>query len=187
MYEIIRIHKPVKEYRDAVEVSTLSTIPDFLSEAITLENHVLWIDNEKGIQSVPMGSVIGYKKSDKTPSGYNCWLIGNSYDFIKENGVYRTKPLILHAMLIPAVDAPRPVWVVSAGLTYNGDGTATIQTAHGPISGRIGVDFIITSGMKKNGKPNASILARYDEEYGSYGVYDENDTIVGNLAELYPA
>ena len=187
MYEIIRIHKPVKEYRNAVEVSTLSTIPEFLREAVALEKHELWLDNEKGVQTAPLGSVIGYEKSDKTISGYNCWFIGNSLDFIQNEGIYSTKPHVLQAMLIPAENEPRPVWVVSSGLTYNDDGTATLKAAHGFVSGRIGIDFIITSGMMKNGKPNANILARYDEDYDNYGVYDENDNIVGKLSELYPA
>lgn len=187
MYDIIRIHKPVKEYRDAVDVSTLSTIPEFLRKAITLVNHELWFENENGIQTAPLGSVIGYEKSDKTESGYSCRLIGGTLDFVHDNGVFRNTPRVIQAMLIPSEDQPKPVWVVSAGLIYNGDGTATLRTAHGTVTGRIGIDFITTSGMMKTGKPNANILTRDAEEYGSYGIYDANGAIIGSLAELYPA
>ena len=186
-YNTIRIHTPVKEYRNAVEISTLSTIPYFLKDAITLVNHELWLDNENGIQTAPLGVIVTYEKSDKTPSGYNCQVIGSALDFTKKDGIYYADPTVIHAMLIPSQEEARPVWVHSAGLTYNGDGTATLLTENGPMSGLIGIDFIVTSGMKKNGKPNASILARYDEDYSKYNVYDDNDNFLGTLAELYPA
>ena len=186
-YNIIRIHTPVKEYRNAVEISTLSTIPDFLKQSILLVNHELWLDNENGTLTAPMGVIVTYKKSARTPSGYNCEVIGSALDFSKKDGIYYANPIVLHAMLIPSQEEARPVWVNSAGLTYNDNGTATLQTQNGSISGRIGIDFIVTTGMKKNGKPNASILARYDEDYSKYNVYDENDNFIGTLDELYPA
>lgn len=186
-YNTIRIHTPVKEYRNAVEISTLSTIPDFLKESIKLQNHKLFLDNENGVQTAPLGVIVVYEKSSKTPSGYNCQSIGCTLDFTKKDGIYYANPTILHAMVIPSPEEARPVWVHSACLTYNGDGTATLQTRNGPITGRIGIDFLVTSGMKKNGKPDASILSRSDEDYSKYNVYDDNDNFIGTLAELYPA
>lgn len=186
-YKTIRIHTPVKEYRNAVEISTLSTIPDFLKSSILVVNHELWLDSEDGIKTAPLGVIVTYEKSTRASTGYNCQVIGSALDFTKKDDIYYANPIILHAMLIPSQEEARPVWVNSAGLTYNDDGTATLQTQNGPMTGRIGIDFIVTSGMKKNGKPNASILARYDEEYSKYNVYDSNDSFIGTLAELYPA
>ena len=187
MYNIIRIHKPIKEYPCALEMSTLSTIPEFLRKAITIQNHELWLDTIDGYQVVPVGSVIGYEKCDHTASGYNCWFIANSKDLVKINGIFYTKPVIIHGLLIPAQEDPQPVWVHSCNLTYNGDGTATLNTDSGKVSGRIGIDFILSHGMKKDGKPNASILTTFDEDYNDYTICDENGNDIGKLSEIYPA
>lgn len=187
MYETIRIHSPaIAHQSNAVEVSTLSTIPEFLREAITLENYRLLLDNAQGYKSVPLGSVICYEKSDKTLSGYNCWSIGQiDIDLVKINGIFYKKPHIIHAMLIPAEDEAKPVWVNSCKLTYNGDGTATLNLENKSVSGRIGIDFILCHGMRKNGKQNASILATTDEAYNDYIVCDDSGKDIGKLCELY--
>lgn len=192
-YNIIRIHTPaVAHPSNAIEVSTLSTIPKFLREAITLENHQLWLDNIEGCKCAAMGSIICYEKSDQTASGYNCWSVGQAnIDLIKsDDGVFCTKSRIIHAMLIPTKDEAKPVWVNSCPLTYNGDGTVTLVTDKGSVSGRIGIDFVLCHGWhdsKENGKPKASILSRYDEDYNDYIVCDESDKDIGKLCELYPA
>lgn len=189
MYKTIRIQTPaVAQQSNAVEISTLSTIPSFLREAVILGNHRLWLDNVDGCKSAPMGSVIGYEKSDQTASGYNCWFIGQTgIDLVKIDGVFYTKPPIIHAMLIPAKDEVKPVWVNSCNLSYNGDGTVTLKTDTGNLTGRIGIDFILNYGMKRNGKPNASILTTYDESYKDYIVRDDAGKDLGKLCELYPA
>ena len=188
MYNIIRIHTPAVKLQDnVVEISTLSTIPVFLRKAITLANHQLWLDNVDGLGNAPIGSVIAYEKSDLTYSGYNCWFVGRTIDLVKIDGIFYTKPHIIHAMLIPDTDEARPLWVNSSNLTYNGDGTATLETDNGTVTGRIGIDFIISHGIKKNGKPNASILSPYDESYNDYIVCDNSGKDIGKLCELYPA
>lgn len=189
MYNIIHIHSPAVAYQNnAVEISTLSTIPEFLRDSVTLENHRLWLDNVKGCHSAPLGSVIRYEKSTKTTSGYNCWSIGQvDIDLVKIDGVFYKKPHILHAMLIPAKDEAKPMWANSCNLTYNEDGTATLKVDGHTVSGRIGIDFIMCHGMKKDGKSNVSILATTDESYNSYIVCDDSGKDLGKLSELYPA
>lgn len=189
MYETICIHSPdVAHQSNAIEIYTLSSIPEFLQDAITLENHRLWLDNVKGCKSAPLGSVICYEKSDQTASGYNCWSIGQvGINLIKVDGSFYTTPRIIHAMLIPSEDDAKPIWVNSCKLTYNGDGTATLKLEDRSVSGRIGIDFILCRGMKKDGKPNVSILATTDESYNGYIVCDDSGNDLGKLSELYPA
>lgn len=185
MYDdIIYIHEPIKSYPNAVEVSTLSTIPEHLQGAITVENQHLLLDNVCGKNIVPMGSVIQYRKSDKTESGYDCRFIGFAgTDLVKVDGVFQTKKMPLHAYLIPSHEEDIPVWVKDCNITYNGDGTATLKTSSGNFTGRIGVDFIAT----KNGKNGARIITRDDEDYDSLIVCDEWKNDIGKLSELYPA
>lgn len=189
MYDIIHIHsRPVEHQSAAVEVSTLSTIPDALREAISVVNCELWLDNENGCQTAPIGSVICYEKSNKTASGYNCWAIGQlGIDLVKKDGIFYTIPVIFPAMLIPDKEDEKPLWVKSCNLTYNGDGTATLTTVHGPVTGRIGIDFLFCLGMTEVGNTKADILATYDESYNDYIVCDQNGNELGKLSELYPA
>lgn len=185
MYDnIIYIHEPIKYYPNAVEVSTLSTIPAHLRDAITIENQRLLLDNIGGKNIVPMGSVIQYRKSDKTESGYDCRFIGFSgTDLVKVDGIFQTKKTPLHAYLIPSQEEDKRVWMKDCNITYNGDGTVTLKTLNGSFTGRIGIDFIAT----KNGKNGARIITRFDEAYDSFIVCDECRTDIGKLSELYPA
>ena len=189
MYQVIRIHTPaVAHQNNAVVIHTLSTIPEFLREAITLVNHELWLDNEKGYQTAPTGSVIGYEKSDMTSSGYNCWFMGHAAELMNIDGIFYTRPVTIHSIIIPDKDEARPVWAHSCDFIYNGDGTVTLKNNQGNcISGRIGIDFLLCQGMKNNGKVSATILTRDDESYNDYIVCDENGTNIGKLSELYPA
>lgn len=189
MYNIIKIHAPAVAHQEsAVEISTLSTIPEFLREAITLENHQLVLDSINGLVTAPLGSVICFEKSNKTPSGFNCWSIGQiGVNLIKVNGIFYTKPRILHAMLIPDENESRPIWVKRCNLIYNGDGTATLNLKGKHISGRIGIDFILSLGMDKQGKPNATILSTSDASYETYWMCDDNGKDIGKLSDIYPA
>lgn len=185
MYEnIIYIHEPIKFYPNTVEVSTLSTIPEHLRDAITVEKHHLLLDNVGGKNIAPMGSVIQYRKSVKTESGYECCFIGFSgKDLVQVDGVFQTKEIPLHAYLIPALEEDKPVWITDCNITYNGDGTATLHTASGNFTGRVGIDFIAT----QNGKTGARIITRDDEDYDKFIVCDEYRADIGKLCELYPA
>ena len=187
MLNIIRLHtKPEALPENVVKISTLGTIPANLREAVRIVNCRLLLDNVDGIQNVPTGSLICFEKSDLTSSGYNCWAVATPHtELITIDGVLHKKPPITHAMLIPDKDEARPLWV--SNLTYNGDGTATIRTAEGAFTGRIGIDFLLCHGMKKGGRYKVSLLATYDKSYNDYLVCDETGKDLGMLSEIYPA
>lgn len=189
MYDIFHIHsRPVGHQNAAVEISTLSTIPEHLKEAISIVNCELWLDNDTGYKTAPIGSVICYEKSNQTVSGYNCWAIGKlGIDLTKKDGLFYTKPTIIPAMLIPAPEDPKPVWVHACHLIYNGDGTATLNTDGQNFTGRIGIDFLLCFGMKEDGLPKAGILATYDDSYNDYIICDQTGNDIGKLCEIYPA
>ena len=174
MYNIITIYKPTKKSEAIINVNSLSMIPEFLREAITVVDAKLHFDTISGKQTAPLGICIGYEEcGDQTPSGYNCWQVK-----------FPEKKL---AMLIPAKEDAKPVWVNLCNLTYNGDGTVTLKTAHGQSTGRIGIDFIMCHGMNPTYGPNASILDTYDESYNDYIICDKDGNDIGKLCELYPA
>ena len=189
-YETFKIHVPaVAQQNNVVEVHTLSTIPEFLQEAITVENHRLTLDNVEGKKTAPLYSVIGYERSAQTKSGYNCWFIGQvGVDLVKVDGVFYTRPPIVHAMLIPAKEDAKPIWANSAGLTYNGD-IAMLETCNGNLSGRVGRDFILCYGMGRAGnpKPKVTILTRDDKSFKDYVICDDEGSDICLLSECYPA
>ena len=189
MYDIIRIHsRPIEHQNSAVEISTLSTIPEHLRNAISIVNCELWLDNENGYQTAPMGSVICYEKSNKTESGYNCWAIGRiGIDLEKKDNIFYTKPALIPAMLIPDKEDIKPLWANCCNLIYNDDGTATLNTPRGLVTGRIGIDFLLYLGMSKNGYAKADILCTYDKSYNDYIVCTETGEDFIKLCELYPA
>lgn len=189
MFNIIRIHTPAVPLPDnVVRISILTTIPAELREAIHIINGKLELDSNDGIKTVPTGSLIGFEKSDKTPSGYHCWVAATPHtNLISIDGVLCTKPIIRHSMLIPDKDEARPLWVAHSHITYNGDGTATIHTDEGDFTGRIGIDFLVCNGMKKNGPYNVSLLTRSDKSYNDFIVCDENRNPIGKLSDIYPA
>lgn len=189
MYEFIHIHEPARQVKgNTVAVLLRTSIPEFLlnSKAIDVVNCEIVFDSVSGFKTAPLGSLIGYEESNRTISRYNCWLIDRLNNLVQNDGVFYTKPPIIFAMPIPAKEESRPVWVHSSGLIYNDDGTATLETAQGSETGRVGIDFILTYGMKKDGKPDAHILRRTDDSYKEYIVCDENGEDVGKLCDLYP-
>lgn len=189
MYNTIRIHLPAVALPDnVVKISTFSTIPAELREAVQIVNCELWLDTNDGIKTAPSGSLVCFEKSEQTPSGYNCWVVATPHTaLVKVDGKTCVKPSILHAMLIPDKDEAKPLWVNGCNLTYNGDGTATLKTENGCVSGRIGIDFLLCHGLKKDSKSKVSILATYDESYNDYIVCDESGKDLGNLSDFYPA
>lgn len=189
MYNIIRIHTPLVALPDnAIRVSTLNTIPVELRGAIQIINCMIRLHNDNGPQLVPSGSIIAYEKSEKTPSGYNCWAVAGPHtNVVKIDEALYIEPSIVHAMLIPDKEDIKPLWVNRCNLTYNGDGTTTLKNGIHSTTGRIGIDFIIASGMV--GSPNfkPSILTRENPSYSDYLVCEESGKDIGKLCELYPA
>lgn len=189
MFNINRIHtRPVALPDNVVKITTTSSIPAELKGAIRVINCKVQIDTIDGIKTVPTSSLICFEKSNQTPSGYNCWLVAGPHtNLITIDGTLHIKPPITHAMLIPDKEEARPLWVARTNITYNGNGTATIHTADGDFSGRIGVDFLLCHGMKKGCNYNVSLLRRSDESYDDYIVCDESGQDLGMLSELFPA
>ena len=188
MSYIIYIHKVAGQKKDAIRVTKESDIPEFLQKTITIVNGVLHLECVEGMETAPLGSVIGYEQSARTMSGWNTWCIGNAAtNLVEVDGVFYKKATIFPAMLLPEANEAQADWAKACNLTYNGDGTATIKTDWGFSTGRVGSDFLLLYGMKADGTPDANILTRGEKSYYDYIVCDENGTDIGKLSELYPA
>ena len=109
------------------------------------------------------------------------------YDIIKiRRADVQEKNAILHALLLPAKNDVKPIWVNSCLITYNSDDTATLKTDCGSSTGRIGIDFLLLHGMDEHGKPNVSLLSRNDNDFYNYVVCDIVGNIIGKLCDFYP-
>ena len=189
MYNIFRVHTaPIALPENVVKITTVGSIPAELEEAIKIVKCKVQLDTNDGIKVVPTGSLICFEKSNQTPSGYNCQMVASPRtDLITIDGKVYIKPSIIHAMLIPDKNEVKPLWVEHSKLTYNGDGTATLHTAKGDFSGRIGIDFLLCHGLKKGGNYEVNILTTYDKSYTDYIVCDESGNDLCMLSALYPA
>ena len=67
----IYIHKQAGQKKDAVRISSVGDIPDFLRSSIDIARDKLYLTCVEGNETCPLGSVIGYEVSENTPSGYN--------------------------------------------------------------------------------------------------------------------
>ena len=127
MYDnLILIHTPPVEHQEnTVTIHTVLSVPKFLKAALYLKDYKVWMESEDGLISAPLGSVIGYEKSEKTYSGYNCWPIGClGSDLIRIDGLLYRNPYVAYGMLIPGPNdhIAFPLWVQRCKLVYNEDG-----------------------------------------------------------------
>ena len=86
---IIKIHKSAGQKKDAVRVNSAQDIPEFLSESIKVIDGKLCLQCVEGDETSPLGKVIGYEKSERTASGWNCWVIGNAdTNLVEVDGIF---------------------------------------------------------------------------------------------------
>ena len=165
MASTIFIHKEAGQRKDAVRVRSYNDIPEFLKSAI--------------------GAVIGYEKSEKTSSGWNCWVIGNAdTNLIEKDGVFYKKATIMKAQ---AVSETVPDFLQGARTRKNADGSWSIQTDWGVSTGYPGEAYWVLYGTKEDGSPDANILTKTEKSYGEYIVCTSDGQDIGRLAEIDPA
>ncbi len=185
MAKKILIHKEAGQRKDAVRVNTITDIPDFLQESISIEGDQVKLVCVEGDETFPIGSVIGYEESQTTSTGWNCWCIGNaSTNLIEKDGVFYKKATVLEAQ---AVDGNFPEFLKGAPITQNPDGSWTIKTSWGEITGSPGKAYWVKYGMTEDGSLDANILTKTEKSYQDYIVCDESGQDIGWLSELDPA
>ena len=118
MARTIYIHKEAGQRKDAVRVRSYDDIPEFLKAAISVTTEGIELDCVEGREVAPFGAVIGYEKSEKTSSGWNCWVI-------EKDGVFYKKATIMKAQ---AVSETVPDFLQGARTRKNADGSWSIQT-----------------------------------------------------------
>ena len=133
MASTIFIHKEAGQRKDAVRVRSYNDIPEFLKSAISVTTEGIELDCVEGREVAPFGAVIGYEKSEKTSSGWNCWVIGNAdTNLIEKDGVFYKKATIMKAK---AVSETVPDFLQGARTRKNADGSWSIQTDWGVSTG----------------------------------------------------
>ena len=185
MKKIIYIHKQAGTKKDAVRITTPADIPEFLKGSVDIARGLLFLTCVEGAETCPVGSVIGYEESTQTPSGWNCWCVGNAdTNLIEVDGVFYKKATVLQAM---PVGKEFPEFLEGAKIAHNEDGSWTIQTDWGASTGFPGQAYWVLYGTKPDGTPDANILTKTEKSYRDYIVCDEDGVDVGWLYELDPA
>lgn len=184
MAKMISIHKQAGQKKDAVRISNARDIPEFLKGSISIAGGVLQLTCIEGNETCPLGSVIGYETSENTPSGYNCWCIGNAAtNLVEIDGTFYKKATVMQAM---AVTEEFPEFLDGADIARNPDGSWSIKTDWGVSTGFPGQAYWIRYGTKSDGTPDANILTKTEKSYGDYIVCDENGKDIGYLSEIDP-
>ena len=73
MADIIKIHKAAGKEKQAVRITCPSDVPEFLRGSIDIARDTIYLVCVEGDEEAPLGAVIGYEKSEKTHTGWNCW------------------------------------------------------------------------------------------------------------------
>lgn len=183
MRDIILIHKEAGTKKDAVRVRKEQDIPDFLKNAITIVDNKIQLECVEGTETAEFGEVIGYETSEKTSSGYNCWVIGNaSTNLVEKNGVFYKKATIMKATLVRKDELP--AFLFGATVRKNADGSWTIKTNWGESTGFPGECYWVLYGKNADGTPDANILTKTETSFKEYIVCDEDGNDLGWLSEL---
>ena len=185
MKNIIRIHKQAGAKKDAVRINGVQDIPEFLRGSIDIARGKLYLNCVEGNEVCPVGSVIGYEKSEKTKSGWNCWCIANAAtNLIEKDGEFYTKATILEA--VPMTDE-FPELFHGANVWRNEDGSWSYGASWGDQTGHPGEAYWVKSGVTEEGVPKGYILTKSEESYRAFIVCDENGEDIGFLYEIDPA
>lgn len=184
MTDVIFVHKEAGAKKDAVRICKESDIPDFLSDAITVvDNDKLFLQCVEGGEMAPFGSVIGYEKTEKTFSGWNCWVIGNAAtNLVEKDGVFYKKATVMKAAQVTADSIPS--FLFGADVRHNEDGSWSIKTDWGESKGYPYKAYWILYGRKDDNIPDANILTKTEKSFKDYIVCDENGNDLGWLSEL---
>lgn len=180
------IHKQAGQKKDAVRVTRKEDIPEFLRKSIRFQDdNTIVLDCVEGSELSRTGVVIGYEKSERMLSGYNCWVIGYvSTNLVEIDGVFYKKAPILKSQ---PVSEEFPEFLAGATIRHNDDGSWTIKTDRGESTGFPGKAYWVLYGTKADGTLDANILTKNEKSYRDYIVCDEDGNDLGFLSELDPA
>ena len=145
----------------------------------------LLLDCVEGRQECPVGSVVGYEKSARTRSGWNCWCIGDvQATLVEENGLFYTRDDILEVELLTEMS---PILLAGAEVWRNDDGSWSYKGPWGIQTGFPGQAYWVRCGFNWDGIPKGYILTKSEESYRSFIVCDMDGNDLGYLHELDPA
>lgn len=183
MNDIIFVHKRAGAKKDAVRVNSATDIPEFLKGAVKINGDKLELECVEGKETAKLGEVIGYEKSEKTSSGYNCWVIGNAEtNLIEKDGVFYKKATVMQAAQI--CEDNIPAFLKGAEVRKNLDGSWTIKTDWGESTGKPYEAYWVLYGIKEDGTPDANILTKSEKSFSEYIVCDESGKDICSLSEL---
>ena len=184
--KVIRIHKEAGKKKDAYRLFPENIPEEQKGNFKDKGDGTFEILCVEGNEIAPLGSVIGWEKSDSTPTGYNVWVIGNAdTNLIEKDGVFYTKPSIMKAEIVS--DEFPEILKGAKNITRNADGSWSIKTDWGVSTGYPGKAYWVVYGIKEDGTYDANILTKTEESYKQYIVCNEAGEDIGYLCEKDPA
>ncbi|MBQ1298421.1 hypothetical protein IIY24_01085 [Candidatus Saccharibacteria bacterium] len=162
-------------------------VPGFLRGAISVEPMVR-LDCEEGRQSIGLRDmVIGYEKSSRTASGWNCWHIRNAatnlIEEVDEDGrsVFFKKATVLR---VEPISERYPEFLRGAQVRREDDGSWSMVTRDGVQTGFPGQGYWVLDSVGKDGIPHGHILTKGTPSYDDFYACDEDGNILGRLCEV---
>ncbi len=168
--------------KNCVRVSKEEDIPDFLKEAIKIENHELVLDCLEGIEHAPLDSVIAYEKLEN--GKMNVWNKANWKETLNEiNGVFYELPKKNRAIRVTDTIPEEIVKELGDRLTILPNGDFQIDAGWGLVSCAPYNGYLVIYGRNKDGLLDVNFLTKGTPSFMNYYVVDGDDNIVEPLSE----
>lgn len=168
--------------KNCVRVSKEEDIPDFLKEAIKIENDELVLDCLEGVEHAPLGSVIAYEKLEN--GKMNVWNKANWKETLNEmNGIFYELPKMNMAIRVTDTFPEEIVEELGDRFTVLPSGDFQIDAGWGLVSCAPYNGYLVIYGNTEDGLLDVNFLTKGTPSFMSYYVVDGNGNIVEPLSE----
>ena len=172
--------KPGK--KDCLRIQNENDIPDFLKDAIKVEDNILVLDCLEGEERTPFGSVIAYEKLEN--GKMNVWVKDNWKETTKEvDGVFYELAKPNKALKVTDSLPEELVDALGGKLTTLEDGTFQLEVDWGVAKCAPYQGYFIIYGKKEDGSLDANFLEKSTPSFSQYYVLDGNGDFIQTLEE----
>ena len=181
MEELITIMKK-PGVKDCVRINNSQDIPDYLKEAVKVDEDKLVLDCLEGEQRVPLGSVIAYEKLES--GKMNVWNKSNWKETTKEvDGIFYELPKPRKAVRVTDTLPGNIIEKLGDRLIISEDGTFKITTGNGVMECEPYNGYLVIYGTHDDGSLDVQFLTKGTPSFEQYFVLDDNGNMIQTLSE----